>query len=600
MNQLPSQPSQTDLRNLIIAVVLSTGLLFMWQQMYAEPKEAARREMLQREREQAETAAPGMADADVILPEAARNLEPAEAAMLTPSLSRAEALADAPRIPINAPAVHGSINLQGLRFDDLTLDRHRVRIAEDSPDVVLLSPAQTAQRYFIQVGWLPSSRTQGLVLPDSNTLWRPSGSELTPGNPVTFHWENPQGIAFDVRVALDEDYLFTITQTVINPTGESLSLMPYGLINRARPTDGKFGAILHTGPIAVVEDTLLEVPYDEIEDDRKQQFTDVKGWLGIADKYWLTAFIPEGGDRHNLNIQYMAPEGRERVQVDFLSEAVPVPAGGSASETLHLFAGAKELNVLEKYAENLDIPLFDRALDFGVLYFLTYPIFKTLTFFYHLLGNFGLAIMLFVVLLKVILFPLSNKSYVSMAKMRKLQPELERIKKQNEHDKLKLQQEMMALWQKEKVNPVSGCFPILIQLPIFFALYKVLLVTIEMRHAPFYGWIQDLSAKDPTNLFTLFGLVEWGPPGWMHLGALPIIMCATMVLQQKLNPKPTDPIQAKVIGMLPYLFLILFAAFPAGLLLYWAWNNILSILQQAFIMRRFEKQDARKLQRGDA
>ena len=579
-------PNPSDMRNMIITALLCTGLLFVWQVLYVKPSEEARmavlKEQAQRQQEVVQTP-----QGDVILPTNMQAGQTNVAELATEDMSnysREEMLAATPRITINSPALHGSINLRGLRFDDLTLVRHRVSVEEDSPEVVLLTPSQHASRYFAQVGWLPAVRGSDVKLPDEKSLWSADDSQLTPKNPVTLQWDNGQGVTFLVHITLDKDYLFSMRQEVINNSGKSIDIMPYGLINRSEPSaSDRFGAILHSGPIGVFNGELTEVSYDDLRgDEQKKGFSDTHGWLGMADKYWLTAF------------QHVPPRGRARTQVDFLAKPITINSGAKAQYSLNLFAGAKELDVLEKYREQLNLPLFDRALDFGVLYFLTKPTFMALDYFYGLIGNFGLAIMLFVVMLKIVLFPLSNKSYRSMAQMRILQPKIDAARKRFGDDRMQMQKEVMAIWQREKVNPVSGCLPMLIQIPIFFALYKVLLVTIEMRHAPFYGWIADLSAPDPTNIFTLFGLFEWNPPSLMHIGLWPIIMAATMVLQQKFNPKPTAPMLAKVIGWLPYIFLVMFASFPAGLLIYWAWNNTLSIVQQMYIMRSFEKHKKRK------
>lgn len=588
----PTNPS--EMTNMIIAAVLCTGLLFVWQVLYVNPREEVRRAAVA-EQAEIQQQAIRTGDGDVILPAAAPGNSAAESGGIS-NISRTDAVAESPRVTIaGSSAVHGSINLQGLRLDDLTLIRHRVSVEEDSPEVVLLTPAQHDKRYFAQVGWLPAAQNAGVTLPDENSLWTASGSELAPGKPVTFTWNNGQGLDFTVTMTLDENYLFTFEQQVHNATGEPVDLLPYGLINRAVPLGDRFSTILHTGPIGSFNNELTEVSYEDLaEDEQKLTYANTSGWLGVADKYWLTAFIPQKDAAFNATFQHVSPRGHDRAQVDYLAQAMRVPAGGDAAYTVHLFAGAKELEVLESYRESLDLPLFDRALDFGVLYFLTKPIFLSLDFFYDILGNFGLAILAFVVVLKILLFPLSNKSYKSMAQMRVLQPQIEEVRKKYEHDRVRMQQEVMAVWQRERVNPVSGCLPMLIQIPIFFALYKVLLVTIEMRHAPFYGWINDLSASDPTNIFTLFGLIAWNPPGLLHIGLWPIIMAVTMKLQQMANPKPADPMQAKVIGWLPYIFLFLFASFPAGLLIYWAWNNTLSILQQLYINHRIEKGKQRK------
>lgn len=590
MKPLPTPPNQSDIRNLILAAVLSCGLLFVYQVFYAGPQEAAQRAAFQAQQERAK-----VAESDVILPSASHVQQRAD---VVSKLPRKELLQQFPRVKISSPTVHGSLNLKGLRFDDLTLARHRVRLEEDSPEVTLLSPAQAADRYFLQLGWL--SAGHNTVVPDDGAVWQADSDTLTPEQPVTLHWKNPQGVEFLVHLALDENYLFTVKQEVHNNSAKPVAVAPYGLINQTLPhEDTNFNAIIHRGPIGVLDGaTLTETAYKDLESDGVETFKDARGWLGIADKYWLTAFVPEKGKNFVANFQPVAGKGgASRVQVDYLAPVQDVAAGATVAYGTHIFAGAKELSVLEHYKETLNVPLFDRALDFGILYFLTKPIFMALDYFYHLLGNFGLAILSFVVVLKIALFPLSNKSYRSMAQMRALQPELDKLKKNYGDDKLKMQQEMMALWQREKVNPVSGCLPMLIQIPIFFALYKVLMVTIEMRHAPFYGWVKDLSGADPSNIFTLFGLIPWDAPAMLHIGVWPIIMCVTMVLQQKLNPKPSDPIQAKVISFLPYIFLVLFATFPAGLLIYWAWNNVLSIIQQALILRNFERH---KRKRGKA
>lgn len=587
-------PNPSDMRNMILTAVLCTGLLFIWQVLYVNPREEARRAVIA---EQAQIQGQVIAadEDDVVLPRTPQSAAIEAEAQEVSHLSRSEILETSPRVRISSSALHGSINLQGLRFDDLTLVRHRVSEEENSPEVVLLTPAQHASRYFAQIGWLPASQGGDVVLPDENSRWTANAQELTPKQPVTFSWKSNQNVEFRVHITLDENYMFSIRQEVVNNSGRDISLMTYGLINRAEPMEDSFSNILHRGPIGVFNGQLTEVPYEDLRDEQaKHSFNDAQGWLGMADKYWLTAFIPQQGENFTSTFQHVSPRGQNRTQVDFLAPVQTIASGNVADYALRIFAGAKELDVLETYRLQLGLPLFDRALDFGVLYFLTKPIFMSLDYFYGILGNFGLSIMLFVVILKLALFPLSNKSYRSMAQMRVLQPQIEKIRKQYEHDRVRMQQEVMAIWKRERVNPVSGCLPMLIQIPIFFALYKVLLVTIEMRHAPFYGWIDDLSAPDPTNIFTLFGLLEWNPPSILHIGLWPIIMAATMVLQQRLNPKPTDPIQAKVIGWLPYIFLVLFASFPAGLLIYWAWNNLLSIAQQAYITHNYEKQKKRK------
>lgn len=587
--KLNTPPNPTDMRNLIVAVVLSSALLFVWQYAYQQPKMAAQQEAVRQQRE-VESAKARLAQA--MQGEHGQG-DGVVGAQASAPVARETAISASPRVSIQSPALHGSINLDGLRFDDLTMVRHRVDVDPESPEVVLLTPAQSEYRYFLQVGWL-NAAGEGIELPTTATRWKADRQTLTPETPVTLSWVNSQGITFRIHVALDQDYLFTLRQEVVNATGRAIQLIPYGLVNRTVPADDRFAAVAHTGPIGVFDEKLVEVGYSKLKEEKQQNFNEISGWLGVADKYWLTAFLPPQDQKLNAQFQYLPASGHDRTQVDFTAPAVTVEAGATQTSTLHIFAGAKELAVLDRYKDSLDLPLFDRALDFGVLYFLTRPIFLTLEYFYGIIGNFGLAILLLVVVLKILLYPLSSKSYHSMAQMRILQPKIEEIRASAGEDKLKAQQEIMKLWQKEKVNPVAGCLPVLIQIPIFFALYKVLIVSIEMRHAPFYGWIHDLSAADPTNIFTLFGLVPWAHPAWLHLGLWPIIMAITMYLQQKMNPKPNDPIQEKVFAMLPLVFLVMFASFPAGLLIYWAWNNTVSIAQQWVINKRFQHKQNKK------
>ena len=596
----PNQPNPVDLRNLILTVVLCTGLLYLWQVTYLRPKQAEWNiQQAQKEAQQPTTTTSG----DVVLPQQSADgtgavAAPAETGKV---LARQDALPLTPRVRIEAPALHGSINLKGLRFDDLTLVRHRTGDAPDSPEVVLLSPSQSHERYFAQIGWLPNKTSGAVTIPGTDSLWQADRDTLKPEQPVNLKWTSPEGVTFRVEVAVDANYMFTLTQSVENASGQTISVMPYGLLNRNHQQISR-ASIVHEGPVATINNELTEHNYHDMKESREQKYPGVKGWLGISDKYWLTAFIPDVDTSVDMHMQYMAPMGEERLQVDYLAPAQTVEAGKTVNSRLHFFAGAKELDLLQAYESEYHIPLFDRALDFGVLFFLTYPIFIILSACYAFVGNFGVAILILVLLLRIILYPLATKSYRSMAQMRKLAPELERIKKTYDHDKLRMQQETMALWKREQVNPVAGCLPMLIQLPVFFALYKVLMVTIEMRHAPFFLWITDLSAPDPTHFFNLFGAAPWAIPLWMpaflHIGAWPIIMTITMVMQQSLSPKPTDPVQAKVITYMPYFFLFLFASFPAGLVIYWAWNNVLSMAQQWVITRQVERESGGK-QKGE-
>ncbi|MCC7259613.1 MAG: membrane protein insertase YidC [Alphaproteobacteria bacterium] len=531
---------------------------------------------------------------DALLPQAASGAAvPGQAATDTAALSKSEALAATPRIAISSERVKGSIALTGARFDDITLVNYRKELDPKSPPVDMLLPSRTAEAYFAELGWAAAGTT-GTTLPTADTLWQADHSVLTPEQPVTLSWDNGGGLRFVTRIALDAHYMFTITRRVENYGSAPVTLAPYGLLNRVHEQKEQAFAISHEGPLGVFGGTLNEEAYSDLQKDGPQQYNSVGentrgGWVGIADKYWFTALIPDQDVPFTGRFTYIGKDGEPRYQADFLSDAVTVPANGAAEVGARLYAGPKEVALLDHYVTDENVPLFDRAVDFGVLYFLTKPIFLALQFFYHWIGNFGIAILILTVCIKLLLFPLANKSYVAINRMKLIQPKMMELREKYADDKMKMQQEVMALYKKEKVNPASGCLPILIQIPIFFALYKVLFVTIEMRHAPFYGWIHDLSIPDPTSIFNLFGLISWQPPEMLMIGAWPCIMCIAMVLQQKMNPKPTDPTQEKIMRLLPLMFLFMFAHFPAGLIIYWAWNTGLSVVQQYAITRLYAK-----------
>jgi YidC/Oxa1 family membrane protein insertase len=502
--------------------------------------------------------------------------------------TRERVLAASPRVRIATPRLHGSIALTGGRLDDLTLADYREAIAPDSPEIVLLSPAGAQNAYFVQVGWVDAGGRGGL--PDADTLWSADHDTLTPEQPVTLTWTSPAGVAFSRTFAVDRDYMFTITEAVDNRSETPLRLSPYALVSRygTPPTSGFY--ILHEGPLGVFDGTLDEISYKDLDKSGTVQKKSVGGWAGITDKYWLTAVVPGASAAVSARFLHERPGNQDRYQVDLVGQPMAVEPGAGAQASSRVFAGAKEVRLLDRYMEAYSIDRFDRAIDFGWFYFLTKPLFLFLIYIKEAVGNLGIAILLLTVLIKALFFPLANKSYAAMNKMRKLQPEIARLKERLGDDKMRFNQEMMALYKREKVNPASGCLPMLIQIPVFFALYKVLFVTIEMRHAPFFGWIRDLSAPDPTSVWNLFGLISWDPatviPSVVNLGAWPLIMGITMWLQQKLNPQPPDPIQAKMFMLLPVVFTFLLAHFPAGLVIYWAWNNVLSIAQQWAIMRR--------------
>jgi YidC/Oxa1 family membrane protein insertase len=562
--QQHSPHHKEDQRNLMLALVLTLLVLVGWR-FFAPPPPVP-------VAHSSTTPQETMLTQDVAMPS-------------TLPISRDAALTTASRIRINSSALHGSIDLKGLRLDDVTLARYHETIEKDSPEIVLLTPRIKGEGYFTAFGWVGDGNT---TLPNDDTLWHSSHTELTPTQAVTFSWKNPEGVTFEVVISLDEAYMLNIEQRVINETGATIQVAPYATINRTLNADPEQLAIQHLGMIATHDNRLKEMRYSDIRDSRVELKDSLK-WLGITDKYWLTALIPDAKEAQNWQgtIRHYEQMGDTRYQLSLQATPSIVAAGATASVTSHLFAGAKESALLANYSNTYDITLFDRAVDFGVLYFLTYPLLLVLQWLYALLGNFGLAIMGVTVLLKLLMFPLANKSYASMSQMKLLMPKMQEIKERFPDDRLQMNKAIMELYKQEKVNPASGCLPLLIQLPVFFALYKVLYIAIEMRHAPFYGWIKDLSVADPTNIFTLFGLLEWTPPSLLHIGVLPLLMSATMIIQQQMNPKPTDPVQAQVMTYMPYVFVFIFASFPAGLVLYWVWSNILSIAQQYLISRRY-------------
>ena len=464
------------------------------------------------------------------------------------------------------------------------LSDYQVSTAPGAADVALLSPPGAPDTYFVEFGWVPAE--EGTEVPGPETVWQASSDELRPDQPVTLVWENGDGLRFERVISIDDDYLISVTQRVANSGEEAVTLRPYGLISRwGTPATLGF-YILHEGPIGVLGGQLEEIDYDDLQEDGAIELPSTGGWLGITDKYWLAALIPDQDRELRATFRHHLADGQDRYQVDYLHPPVTVAPGETVEASERLFAGAKEVELLDRYSEAYGIPLFDRAVDFGWFYFLTKPLFHVLHFFYGLAGNYGVAILLLTLLVKLLFYPLANKSYRAMSKMKKLQPEMMRLREQFGDDKMRMNQELMALYKKEQVNPMSGCLPIIVQIPVFFALYKVLFVSIEMRHAPFFGWIQDLSAPDPTTIFNLFGLIPWDPPSFLMIGIWPLLMGATMLLQTKLNPQPADPMQARIMMLLPLMFIFLFATFPAGLVIYWTWNNVLSITQQWVIMKR--------------
>ncbi|MFQ5938726.1 MAG: membrane protein insertase YidC [Alphaproteobacteria bacterium] len=590
-----------DQRNLVIAIVLSIVVILAWSVLYDLPRierERARQQQAVEqqigERPTAETGqptAPTPADAPPPAPTTA-------AAEPEPAVDRAMLLEAGPRVAIASPRLEGSISLTGARIDDLSLIDYRVTVEPDSPEIILLSPSQAPDAYFADFGW--AADDPSVVLPRADTVWQADGEILGLDQPLTLTWDNGQGLTFIQSYAIDENYLFTVTQRVENTGAASLTLFPYGRISRTGTPEVIPWWFMHEGPVGVLNGTLKEAYYNDetcwfsclnVQGEEQIQETSAGGWIGIKDQYWLVALVPDQGSEFKARFTYRNPgQGIDKYQVDYVEQGGQVLAPGAAIQTTsHLFAGAKEIRVLEGYSEELGVERFRMAIDFTKFYFLTIPLHKVLLFFYEHLGNYGLAIILLTVIIKLVFFPLANRSYRAMSRMKKLQPKMVKIRERFKDDKQRMNQELMALYKREKANPVSGCLPILIQIPVFIGLYIVLFVTIEMRHAPFYLWVKDLAAPDPLGMLTLFGLFDWEPSGLVaaiNIGVWPIIMGLTMYLQMKLNPQPADPVQAKLFAILPIVFTFILAQFPVGLVIYWAWNNLLSIAQQWMIMKR--------------
>ncbi|MDD9876748.1 MAG: membrane protein insertase YidC [Magnetovibrio sp.] len=585
-----------DNKNLILAIVLSVAILFGFEYYFkltrpAPPPEQQTAGQTQPGQQAGQAPAapasgqagePGTAPVPTAPGTAAVPAAPGGLVLGTQQ-TREAILSAGDRIKISTPRLHGSILLKGGLIDDLTLANYRETLDPESPEIVVLKPKGFDTAYYAQFGWAGKN---GADVPTAETVWTADRRELTPDNPVTLSWDNGKGLIFKRTIAVDVHYMFTVTQSVTNKTDAAQSFHAYGLVSRRTTPETTGFYILHEGLLGVFDETLAEIDYDELQDDKQVKKTSTGGWIGITDKYWLAALIPDQSAKTNSRFLYSKPSGTDMYQVDFLGPALTAAPGQTVTSENRLFAGAKEVRLLDAYEEKIGVKRFDLAIDFGWFYFLTKPIFYALLWLNDHILNLGLAILVLTVGIKLVFFPLANKSYTSMSKMKKLQPKMTQIRERYGDDKMRMNQEMMDLYKKEKVNPASGCLPILIQIPVFFALYKVLFVTIEMRHAPFFGWIHDLSAPDPTSLFNLFGLIPWSPPEFLLIGIWPIIMGVTMFLQQKLNPQPTDPIQAKIFLFLPLFFTFLLARFPAGLVIYWAWNNLLSMLQQWVIMRR--------------
>ncbi len=568
-------------KNLVLAIVLSALILLAWTFFVQAPRQ--REKLAQQEIEAQQLPTPGAqvaGDANVPLPEGAVPSGVVEGVIA----DRASVIEAGGRITLDAPQVTGSINLTGGRIDDLVLTQFRETVDPESKNVSLFSPEGTPNPYFAEFGWVDQ---QGVAYGSGETAWAgPSGAVLAPSRPVTLTWENDDGLALARVYEIDADFMFTITQRIANNGPSAITVFPFGRVTRVNTPDTLGFYILHEGPIGILDGTLTEVKYDDLRDDELVEQETVGGWIGVTDKYWLAALVPDQKAKMKTRFSYNNIGGADRYQADYLGEGITIQPGAAAEVTNRLFAGAKQVQVLARYRDELGIERFDMAIDFGWFFFLTKPFLWALTWLASHVGNFGVAILMLTVGVKAAFFPLANKSYKSMSRMKALQPQMTELREKFAEDKQKMQQELMGLYKREKVNPIAGCLPMVVQIPVFFSLYKVLFVSIEMRQAPFFGWIVDLSVPDPTTVFNLFGLLPFGGLAFFSLGAWPLIMGISMFLQQKLNPAPADPMQAKIFMMMPIIFTVMLANFPAGLVIYWAWNNTLSMAQQYVIMRR--------------
>ena len=550
-----------ETRNIIAAISLSAAVILLYTLFFAPPP-VTQESIAEKNKTEQSSDAPSLDQKENIT-----------------EISREQALSESERIQFENQSIIGSISLKGAAIDDLTFKEYNV-VLNSNEKVNLLAPRNSKEGYLIESGFITTDKN--IEIPNSNSIWSVSGNnKLTAQSPIKLTWANDQGITFEKEISIDDKFLFTVKQRVINSTNNKYDFYSYGQIIRNEAPEITNFYILHEGLVATLDDELIEEDYDDIE-EKKFTRTAQKGWLGIGDKYWITSLIPPKGKEFKTTFDY-----KNKFRANFVStEPLELNSNSSIEDKMQIIVAAKRVDVIDGYAESLKIDKFDLTIDWGFLYFITKPLFFGIDYFFKLLGNYGLAIIAITICIRLAFFPLANFSFRSMAKMKALTPEMTRLKELHKDDKMKLQQAMMALYKKEKVNPMSGCLPILVQIPVFFALYKVLFVTIEMRHMPFYGWIQDLSERDPTSLFNLFGLLPYDVPSFLIIGAWPIAMGISMFVQMKLNPAPTDPMQAKIFMFFPLFLTIILAPFPAGLVIYWTVNNILTMAQQVFIMKR--------------
>jgi len=593
-----------DQKNTILAIVLSAIVLIGWQYFIGMPQMERQKQEQLLKQQQTQAQPPQAAPPTAPAPQGTTPRPPGQSDVTTPEeqKGREAALAATERVPIETPTVKGSISLKGGRIDDISLSKYRETVDPKSPAIVLLSPSGSPHPFYAEFGWVGGAGAN-VKAPGPDTVWQREGAgSLAPERPITLVYDNGEGLKFRRTIAVDDKYLFTLRDEVINSTAAPVTLYPYALISRhgLPQTSGYY--ILHEGMIGVMGDQgLQEITYKTMDDKKTLVFKAVDAWMGITDKYWAATLLPNTDAQVQAHFSASETGGVKTYQTDYLLDPKTIAPGATGTADARLFAGAKEVGVvginfplvdIGGYNQQLGLNHFDLLIDWGWFYFITKPMFLALDFFFKLFSNFGVSILLVTVLIKTLFFPLANKSYASMAKMKAVQPQMQALRERYPDDKVKQQQELMELYKREKINPVAGCLPIAIQIPVFFSLYKVLFITIEMRHAPFFGWIKDLSAPDPTNVFNLFGLIPFDPThlpligGFLWIGAWPLVMGITMWFQMKLNPAPPDPAQKMIFDWMPVIFTFMLASFSSGLVIYWAWNNTLSVIQQSVIMRR--------------
>ncbi len=579
-----------DQKNFIIAIVLSVLIIVGWQAAFPPSKAP-----VANTQQTTATTQPGSAQAPTSSSPGAPGAQApavpgapgAPAAQPVQAMSRVDALAQSPRVTFDTPELVGSIALRGGRIDDVRLVKYRETVDPKSPPVPVLSPVGSEHPYYAEFGW--SAADPAIKVPGPDTLWTASAPTVAPGKPVRLTWDNGQGLIFALDVSLDDYFMFDVKQSVENKSDKPVTVYPWSLIVRYGEPKAEGIYILHEGPYGVFNNSYKEFSYSNFKDNKQEKIATTGGWVGITDKYWMATLIPEQKQKVDVSIKQTGAGPDLKYQVDYVAAAQAVAPGATATTDAKLFAGAKIVRVISDYEEKYGIDKFNLTIDWGWFWFFTKPLFWLLEWLFVHIGNFGIAILVLTVIVKAVFFPLANKSYAAMSKMKALQPEMEKLKERYGEDRQRMNQELMQLYRREKVNPAAGCLPIVVQIPVFFALYKVLYTSIEMRHQPFFGWIHDLSAPDPLTILTGFGLFDWQVPQFLHffnIGIWPLIMGVTMYLQQKLNPAPTDPVQARVFQFLPILFTFMLAPFAAGLVIYWAWSNTLSIAQQYTIMRR--------------